>query len=299
MPEDGAGRQHVVGRLRLHGDERRRWPTETGREGLDFTINDESSVAVSGDWESHGDLVFPLVRRIAREHPSVHTVLHLGDLRWVPALRVGKRRLHLYDGFIPKLDEELHRTRLRLLLTPGNHDDWSSLQPAFLAHPERPRRLTPQIWALPRGLRFHIGGRAFLSFGGAVSLDADRGTAEVPTDDDVRRAAAGGSVDVLLAHEPPNSGIAAVERALDANQRWSADRLDLSASSRSRIDRLVDQVRPRLAFHAHMHVGGRVSVGDRTTVALSVIGGHGNTVILRLASLEVDALGTAENESDS
>lgn len=299
IPEEGSGHQHGMDRLRLHGDERRQWPTETGRMADDFTTQGETSVAVSGDWESRGEAVFSLIRRLARQHPSVRTVLHLGDLRWVPARRVGKQRLHLYDGFLPKLDAELGRARLRLLLTPGNHDDWSSLQPAFLAHPERPRRLTPQIWALPRGLRFHIGGRTFLSFGGAVSLDVDRGTAEIPTDDDVRRAVAGGSVDVLLTHEPPNAGIAAVERTLEAHQRWSADRLDLSASSRSRIDRLVDQVRPSVIFHAHMHVGGRVDSGGRRTVALSVIGAPGNTVILRLGTLDVDALETAETEFDS
>ncbi|WP_185021493.1 metallophosphoesterase [Curtobacterium sp. JUb34] len=257
----------------------------------DFTFPAETRVAVAGDWESLGEHVFGKLRRLRLLHPDVRTILHLGDLRWEPPVRVSGGLLYRHDSFLPRLERELAANGHRVLLTPGNHDDWTVLKPAFLAHPERPRRLSPSMWALPRGFRFTLARRSFLSFGGAVSVDADRGAAEAPTDEDVARAAPGGAVDVLLTHEPPNAGISEVEDLIARSGRWSQQRLQRSADSRRRIDRLVAAVRPTLTLHGHMHVAGRVRDGNgHETIALPVATKPGNIMLLTLPSLTVSDL---------
>ncbi|WP_418517180.1 metallophosphoesterase [Curtobacterium flaccumfaciens pv. flaccumfaciens] len=268
------------------------WPTATGAAGIDLTLDSDAIVAVAGDWESRGEHVFGKLRRLHRLHPTVRTVLHLGDLRWQPPVRLtGGGLVYAYEGFLPRLEDLLAALGLRLLLTPGNHDDWSVLAPAFAAHPERPRRLSPSMWAFPRGFRFSLSGRSFLSFGGAVSVDADRSPAEAPTDADLMRATRGGRVDVLLTHEPPNAGIREVEDLLVRPSRWSEDRLDRSAESRHRIDRLVAAVQPPLTLHGHMHVAGRTDDGDgRQTIALPIVTEPGNLMLLNLSSLTVTPL---------
>lgn len=277
--------------LEVRAEDRRAWPTTWGRAITDFTLPSETRVAVAGDWESLGVHVFGKLRRLRLLHPDVRTVLHLGDLRWEPPVRVSGGLLYRHDRFLPRLERELAENDLRLLLTPGNHDDWSILAPAFLAHPERPRRLSPSMWALPRGFRFTLASRSFLSFGGAVSVDADRGAAEAPTDEDVARAARDGAVDVLLTHEPPNAGISEVEGLIDRPGRWTQQRLQRSADSRRRIDRLVAAVRPILTVHGHMHVAGRVrDANGRETISLPVATEPGNLMLLNLASLTVSDL---------
>ncbi|WIB68089.1 metallophosphoesterase [Curtobacterium sp. MCBD17_035] len=280
-------------RLSVRGNARLVWPTASGRPGANLTLEGETKVAVAGDWESLGEHVYGKLRLLRRLHPEVHTVLHLGDLRWEQPVRLaGGGRVYAHEGFLPRLEELLAELELRLLLTPGNHDDWSALGPAFAAHPERPRRLSPHIWAFPRGFRFSLAGRTFLSFGGAVSVDADRSLAEAPTDADVDRAARAGSVDVLLTHEPPNAGVREVEYIVAKPGRWSERRLTLSAASRRRIDRLVAAVQPALALHGHMHVGGRADDGNgRQTIALPVATEPDNLRLLDLPSLTVTDLG--------
>ncbi len=278
-----------AGALTLAPDQRRLWPTEDGTPSTDFTIDDEHTVALSGDWESDGTRVLPMLRRLRAVAPEVRTILHVGDLRWEPPVRLGNDRIYRHDSYLPRLEATLRALGLRLLLTPGNHDDWTSLSGAFAARPGVPRRLSPSMWALPRGCRFSISGIRFLSFGGAVSVDRDRGLAEAPSDGDVAAAAAAGAADVVLTHEPPNVGIAEVEALLRDRSRWDALRLDLSAQNRRRIDRLLRAVHPRLVVHGHMHVSGRRR-SDLDAVALAVIGRPHNTMLLRLPSLNVEHL---------
>lgn len=287
--------QKPSGGLQLRGAQRRAWPTPTGAPSHDFTLPGERRVAVSGDWESRTAHVLALLQRLGRDHPDIQTILHVGDLRWETPMRLGNERIYKHDNFLPRLEAELNRLGLRLLLTPGNHDAWSVFEPAFAAHPDRPRRLSPSIWAFPRGFRFALGDARFMSFGGAVSVDADRDPAEAPSDEDVLRASVSGRVDVLLTHEPPNAGIASIDALIASNpHRWSPVRLRLSAQSRARIDAVADAVSPSLLVHGHMHVAGSSTAeSGRRTVALPALPHAGNTVILDLASLSTSALGNS------
>jgi hypothetical protein len=283
--------------LEVAGAQRRAWPTVSGLPSEDLSLPGESRVAVAGDWESLGPQVFSKLRRLKRLCPSLRTVLHLGDLRWEPPVRLGGHLVYRRNRFLPLLERTLEALDLRLLLTPGNHDDWAALSPAFQAHPNRPYRLSPRMWALPRGLRFIVGGRQFLSFGGAVSVHADRGLAEAPSDDEVARASLGGDVDVLLTHEPPNAGITSVDAVLARRSGWHPDLLERSAQSRRRIDGLVAAVHPLLSLHGHMHVAGRIcDVNGRQTVALPDVTARGNIIVLELGSLEVRELDGLESD---
>ncbi|WP_412148739.1 metallophosphoesterase [Curtobacterium flaccumfaciens] len=292
LDKDRYGSRTPQAHLALTSDERRAWPTQTGAPSVDFTYGSERRVALVGDWESQGPPVFTEIAEIRKQYPDVSTLLHVGDLRWQAPIRLNGRLTYRHDGFLPKLESELARLRMRIILTPGNHEDWTILAPAFAAHPERPRRLSPSIWVLPRGFRFQISGRSFLSFGRAVSVDADRGSLEAPTDADVSHAVEHGKVDVLLTHEPPNAGIGEVKDIITHSHRWASSRLLLSASSRRRIDTLVAAVTPQLTVHGHMHVAGRIrSAAGAETVSLAAITKPGNVAILELATLDVTTMG--------
>jgi hypothetical protein len=97
-------------------------------------------------------------------------------------------------------------------ITPGNHEDWGRLTTMW-ASPEnvgQPLQLTDHVRVLPRGCRFELGGRSFVSLGGAPSVDLDRRTVgkdwwaeEAITPEDVELVVEGGHADVMLAHDAP------------------------------------------------------------------------------------------------
>jgi len=100
-----------------------------------------------------------------------------------------------------------------------------------------------------------------MSFGGAASIDyAGRvplrswWPSEMPTEEDVARAAAGGNVDVLVSHDAGTCLVPAVVKILGDPNWWSTEELAYSASSRARVQQVVDTVRPRLQVHGHWHV---------------------------------------------
>jgi hypothetical protein len=274
-------------RRRLTASQRRIWPTADGNPGFDFTYPGERRVAIAGDWESNLDAVHAILRTLTNTAPDVRTILHLGDLRYeAPVLVSGKQVL--LRNTIVRLDALLDEFRIRrLLLTPGNHDWPEQLHAEVTRHPDRPYRISQRIWVLPRGFRFRLGTTTFLSFGGAASLDKGPGDRawsehEVPTADDVDRATAAGTTDVLLTHEAPDVHIREVDNILRARSAWPATRLRASANSRSLVTKLLRAVAPTLAFHGHMHVAGETHQGGTSTYSLAVAGRPHNTGVLDL-----------------
>lgn len=291
-------------RIVLTGAERRRWPTADGAERHDFTLADEAEVVIAGDWESQQRSVNAIIDRLMVARPDLQTVLHLGDLRYANRASYGRRgaRTYPHGNFLPWLDEKLVEVGIRrLLVTPGNHDDWSLLAPRFAQHPGRPFRVGSRIWVLPRGFRFSLGGVQVMSFGGAVSVDHDGGGFEAPSDADVERAAVGGRTDVLLTHEPPSVGATEVAvRIRDGAAEWSAALLARSALSRTRISTLMAATAPTLTFHGHMHVAGRgvdPSSGSKVYALASVVppaSASGSAGLLRLKPLRFRFLNDIE-----
>jgi len=228
------------------------------------------------------------VPALARQHSDVRTILHLGDL--------GVWSQERPPGFLGTVDYWLGRSGIdRLLLTPGNHDDWHWLEAEFATAPGRAVSLSDRVWALPRGLRFQIGGRVFLSFGGAASMDYEARiegrswwAEEAPTELEAEYAAAGGPVDVLLTHDMVDGGTREAAEQL-ARGRWSPEAQAYSAMVRARVTAVWEEVRPRLLAHGHMHVtGGRTLSDGRRVYSMGCEWMRGNLAVLELSALKWD-----------
>jgi len=263
-------------------------------QSLDRGKTIESEVAVAGDW--HGDLrhVAALLARIHLVRPQVRTVLQLGDFG------IGRQASPVFLDGIERMANTLS---LRIFVTPGSHDDWGALHHAFTTRPDRPMQLTEHIHALPRGLRFTLGGRSFLSFGGAAptrSRTTDLHAQLVtPTAADVDRAARGGRADVLLLHEAIDEGVRQVDTKIryeTARGRLSADTLEAARRSRALVSDLRNRIQPRVTLHARMHIRGAHRTPHTAVVALSRENRAGNIGFLHLPTLDFTWLEQATSE---
>ena len=135
----------------------------------DAPAEPEHRVAIAGDWHSSGYWARRALTMLHDQAPDVRTVLHLGDFNLTSNTPWTAYRRNVVKAMATNGIE-------RILVTPGNHDDWNQLGPRFELHPHEPYRLpkTETVSFLPRGYRFQIGGRTFLSFGGAASPDQEK-----------------------------------------------------------------------------------------------------------------------------
>ena len=154
---------------------------------------------------------------------------------------------------------------------------------------------------LPRGYRFELEGRTFVSLGGAPSVDlADRSHGndwwpeEMITDDDVAGVVEGGYADVMLAHDAPLAPCE-VDRVayLRSHNEWGWPDRAL-AHARVGAERMHDAflgVAPKLFVHGHYHVVGETTVvlpgrGCGTRIwSLNCDGVDGNVRYLDLATI--------------
>lgn len=220
---------------------------------------DERFVVVAGDW--HSDLVHltsnvPALLKAGfldgSDQPS--TLLHVGDVNITNGSRQTKRVL-LEMAKLAEL------RRMRILITPGNHDSWARLDARADFAAGRPTRLVGAVWALPRGFRFRMGGREIVSFGGAGSIKRPvRGEnitwwpREMPTESEVDECVSKGPAEVAITHEAPWGGSDRVDRILARSHL--EDPLDQAYTDggRDRITRLWEGLSPRLLFHGHHHI---------------------------------------------
>ncbi len=258
-----------------------------------------TEVVFAGDW--HGNLPWAIGRIQSIGASGVTTILHVGDFGIWPGSS-GKRYLEAVENMCARHDVEI-------LVTPGNHEDWARLS-SLWAHAKHrdpdtgaalPVSLTEHIQVLPRGHRFEIEGHTFMSFGGAASVDKHLRTEgidwwpeEMPTEQDVEAAVAGGQVDVLITHDSPEPQwcVPAVRETLARNPHgWPHDSLTWAAVARARVNRVFESVRPHLLVHGHHHVWGervvRLPDADHATrvVSLASDGGSGNLWRLDLAEV--------------
>ena len=239
-------------------------------------------IAVAGDWHGNIDWVRQVVTVLRDRAPEVDTIFQLGDFGFFPHLPGNE--------FVTEVDAWCTSAGIkRVIVTPGNHEDWSELDKLFAAHPGEPVRVSEVVWMLPRGFRFTLSGHTFLSFGGAASVDfewrspgRDWWVTETPTAEQVDAAIAGGPADVMLAHETVSGATAEVERILRVNPLgFSPLALGYSAVSRRRVTKVWDAVRPTVLAHGHMHVRGEIEMGDgRRVYSLAQNGLSGNVGLL-------------------
>jgi len=254
------------------------------------TPNVETHVAIAGDWHSSGYWARQALKMLQEHAPGVRTLLHLGDFNLTANVPWSAYRRNVVEAMAASGLE-------RIFVTPGNHDDWGQLGPRFQAHPNEPYRLpkTRTIAFLPRGYRFTVGGRTFLSLGGAASPDQgkriegkDWWRTEEPTEADAARALAGGSADVMLTHEAISGGSRLVDDVIARPNHRLFDERGLDASRRSRavVTDVWTQLSPARLFHGHMHVRaeGHHSAG-RSVYSLAANNSPGNIGVLDLRDL--------------
>jgi hypothetical protein len=247
----------------------------------------ESQVAFAGDWHGNRFWAAHALRRLHAQFPQVRTVAHVGDFGLMPN--------HWTNQYVDAVDKACKTNDIdRVLVTPGNHEHWGELEPRFAEHPGHPVRFSERVWALPRGHRFMIGGRCFLSFGGAASVDFQYRVigeswwpAEAPIRADVQRAIAGCRADVMVTHETINGGTPRVELALAANPHgWPLAALAYSAMSRGLVTELWDAVKPTVLVHGHMHIADQIQLPDgRQVISLGCDEQPGNIGVLDLTTL--------------
>jgi hypothetical protein len=246
-------------------------------------------VGIAGDW--HGNTPWA-VRSLAEfREAGVTTVWHLGDFGLWPD----------GDGYLDAVEDACLRLGLTILVTPGNHEDYAQLTQV----PGVTLWVRDHIAFLPRGHRFTVNGWRVLSFGGAPSIDfefREEGIswwpAELPADDEVDAAIAGGPCDILLLHESADAPhlTGSVARIVTSDESpWSDRGLAYARIGRERITRLRAGVRPHMALHGHYHVADIAKHGDGSwTVSLGGDGGEGNLGLLQLPAKQPPAFAASE-----
>ncbi len=261
--------------------------------GIDLTLPGEQRVAIAGDW--HGNLrwIQTALPQLHRTAPDVTTVLQLGDFGyWPRADRPGK-------GFLAAVDYWSKRAGLeRILFTPGNHEFWPDLLKLFAAHPGQMVQVTEYAWAMPRGYRFTLAGRDFMSFGGAASHDAHLRVEgrtwfreEIATSEDAEFAMVEPKVDILLSHDTPAPTPMIEEIIRRGKLEHDLDFQVRDGVARRRLFSVWDYHRPRLAFHGHFHTPGVLELDDgRRICSLGMDGQEANLGIVDLITMESDWL---------
>ncbi|MBB4140436.1 metallophosphoesterase [Microbacterium invictum] len=271
----------------------------TAQESVDTFDLDDREAIVAGDW--HGNLAWVGRAIPAAARTGVRTLLHLGDFGFWPGGSADL--LATVDHCVAKSWERTVTSGIeRVLVTPGNHEDWASLDSLFAAHPGRAVRVSESVWVLPRGFRFAAGGRSFLSFGGAASIDYAYRVAlrswwpsEMPSLDDIRTAVVGGATDVLLTHDAGLSVTPQIAAVLTGPSQWVASERQYSGMGRTLIDYVLTATNPLLQLHGHHHlrdtgVFEREGMPPLRVEALGMDGQDGNVTLLNLDDLSVTDL---------
>jgi predicted phosphodiesterase len=266
-------------------------PRAEGRYIADMAGSGLVTVGVAGDW--HHNTRWALRALSGFHDAGVSRVWHLGDF----GLRSDD------GGYLDAVQDACARLGMTILVTPGNHEDYSQLSPE--------RGVTTwvrdRIAFLPRGDRFTVNGWRVLSFGGAASINFEYKVegvswwrAELPTEDEVDAAIAVGPCDILLLHNSSDAPYAtgAVSRILCSGDGWSDRALAYASIGRERVSRLRAGVRPYMALHGHYHVADIAQHSDSSwTVSMAAAGAGGNLGLLRLPAKQADGSNVAPGET--
>jgi predicted phosphodiesterase len=143
----------------------------------------------------------------------------------------------------------------------GNHENFELLYENYVQ--EKWDEFIPirdNVIYIPRGKTWEWDGVKFMAFGGAYSVDKSARTPyiswwphETPTMVEVDRAAANGTVDVLITHD--------VCHLSNINLVMGLSRIDACEASRDMLDIVAANARPRIIIHGHYHYPIRQIVG--------------------------------------
>lgn len=259
-----------------------------------LTLPDLDVVHVAGDWHGHTSWAIRALRALADDGCQV--LLHVGDFGFFPNLPFG-------PTFLAAVEREAARHGITVLVTAGNHDNHEAIDRLVAAAGPGPAQLSAHVWVLPRGHRFALGGRSFVSLGGAASIDFEARTEgidwwreEVVTEADVAAATAGGRADVLITHEAPLEAINEIilSRAGMGKLRHPKHISDYSNASAVLVQEAREVIDPTLHFHGHWHIpGSQRFEGSREVVSMGMNGQRQNLARVTLETLSWQALETS------
>ena len=252
-------------------------------------MSKETEVALAGDWHGNTPWATFAIREVAGHNPDVREIFHLGDFGIWPG-----------DGgkeYVRRVNEALVAARLRLFVTPGNHEDYTQI----VDHEgtDVPTWLQPfasNIFLMPRGYRMLRWGKSVVSLGGAPSVDfyMRRGGVswwpeEMIRMTDLERLA---PADVMLAHDSPDGGTEAVQAICNTPPHmsmWRESGLRYAQAGRELMNIAVEKVDPRLFVHGHYHVADERfdTELNRRYVSLNLDGEPGNLALLDFEDLGV------------
>ncbi|MBM7826617.1 hypothetical protein [Microbacterium aurum] len=259
---------------------------------------DADRIVVAGKWNGRLPWIERAIASAARSGAS--SILYLGNVNVLPGRST--RLLKEIDHWCVNSASGRHTGIRTIAVVPGHHDDWGTLSRLFAEHPGEAVQLSDYVWALPRGYRFTIGGRSFLAFGGAPSVDFLRRIEgyswwreELPSLADVKAAAAGGHADVLLTHDAGYALTPKASAAIKGRRGWSDTELSYADSGRVYVHWVTEAVTPLLHLHAHLDVRDsatfpRDGLPSLRVESLDCDGRPGNLVLLDLTTLRTTDL---------
>jgi hypothetical protein len=171
-------------------------------------------------------------------------------------------------SYLDEVEKAATAHDLPVYFLDGNHDKISLLLDTYDERDDEGFVIVrPHVRYAPRGHRWTWSDVRFLSFGGAYSTDKEprllmeqrraryqdlpqhalAGTLWFPeeeaTDADLAAALDGPPIDALLTHDKPRGS----EPAINRKDEWDA------YANQDRIQRLVDELTPKLLVHGHLH----------------------------------------------
>jgi Calcineurin-like phosphoesterase len=261
---------------------------------------DPGLICVAGDW--HGNVAWARAKvRHAAEllgDEEQKIIVHLGDFGFWDDI-AGRHYLGALSSLCTKLG-------IRILVVPGNHEDWEYLDAMRESHwpPGTPTEARPGISFFPRGYRWQWHGRTWLAVSGAVSVDkADRMRREemtgirewFPEEEVTREQAeaiiAAGHADVVVAHDTPSCVQMTFPPRLPS---W--DWADIARSERHRelLDEIRRGVTPAWWLGGHYHHSAvryvATSEGEMISVILDCDGTWGQPGKVNMIRLDARAM---------
>lgn len=198
-------------------------------------------------------------------------ILQVGDLSYFP---------HTAEGikFLSFLSYTLDKCNLPCWFLPGNHENYDALyQGEWEITPQGVWKLMPQLYYIPRGLRWNWQGYKFLGLGGAVSPDKDdrlrwerRSNTErtlwwpeeeIQPGDVARALESKEHIDIMFTHDVP------VDVNIPHSRNFVAD--PQAYANRQSLQIVMDTLRPKRLIHGHFHTRYTVeykSYHDYTTI---------------------------------
>lgn len=184
-------------------------------------------IAVIGD--QHGNIknLIKLLHHIKQAHPTVTTILQVGDL------------IKSFDkSFFACLQSHLDFLNLTFYFTNGNHDDLRNLRAPTTM------KLDKSILFCPTGSIITIDNRSFMFVGGAYDIKSGSGHSCLKDDNVI------GQADVVVAHDTiPKFARKLVKFPLFIS-RWIWPR---DYKHKKYLASIISKVQPKLIVHGHYH----------------------------------------------